>query len=83
MYYVYILLSLKDKKLYAGFSEDLKARIQTHNQGKVSSTKNRRPLKLIFYESYINKHDALRRERYFKTSPGKKSLKIILRETLN
>ena len=41
----------------------------------------RRPLELIFYEVYFNKKDALRREKYFKTTAGKKALKIMLRET--
>lgn len=81
-YYVYILLSLKDKKLYTGFSTNLKKRLIYHNKGLNKSTIKRRPLKLIFYEVYINKGDALRREKYFKTNEGKKTLKIMLRETL-
>jgi putative endonuclease len=82
MHYVYILKSLKDLDLYAGRSDNLKKRIQEHNSGKVSSTKNRRPLELIFYETYKNKGDAIRREKYFKTTKGKTTLRIMLRESL-
>jgi len=47
MYYVYILLSEKDGKLYTGFTPDLKTRIKKHNSGFVLATKNRLPVKLI------------------------------------
>jgi putative endonuclease len=83
MYHVYVLYSLKDKKLYLGFTEDINSRPQKHNAGGVPSTKLRRPLKLIYFESYINKEDALRREKYFKTTAGKRALKLMLRKTLN
>ena len=79
-YYVYILQSLKDGKLYIGFTQNLKKRIQEHKVGKIASTKTRTPLKLIFFEGYLNKYDALRRESYFKTSKGKRSLNVMLGE---
>lgn len=81
-YYVYILRSLKDRLFYIGYSEDLKTRIKDHNAGKNISTKNRRPLELIFYEAFPNKADALRREAYFKTTKGKTTLKQMLKEFL-
>jgi len=68
--------------LYTGFSEDLKQRIKDHNSGKVISTCNRRPLKLIHYEAYIKESDARRRERYLKTSEGKRFLKQQIRDLL-
>ena len=49
MYYTYILLSKKDGNYYAGYSQDLKLRFKQHQEGCVESTKNRRPLKLIYY----------------------------------
>jgi len=67
MHYVYILKSQKDKRLYIGYSNNLKLRIKEHNLGKVVSTKNRRPSMLIGYEAYINKKDAIDRERYLKS----------------
>jgi len=80
MYYVYVLQSQKDKLLYIGFTENIKSRITHHNKGLVLSTKNRRPLVLIFYEFYLMKEDALRRESYLKTSKGKTALKLMLKE---
>lgn len=80
MYYVYILFSEKDKLLYTGFSPDLKARIEKHNNGYVKATKNRRPLKLIYYEAYTEELDARRKEIYLKGGKGKAELKIQLQE---
>lgn len=81
MHSVYILHSKKDGQLYIGYTTDVSKRVEAHNTGSVSSTKNRRPLQLIYWESFANKFDALRRERYFKTNEGKKMLKLMLRET--
>ena len=82
MYYVYVLKSMKDSKLYLGRTDDLRRRKHEHDNGKVSATKYRRPLKLVFYEAYVSKEDAVRRERYFKTTKGKSSLKMMLRKSL-
>ena len=82
-YFVYILRSLKDGLFYIGYSDNLKQRVYDHNMGKNVSTKNRRPLELIFYEAYRDKADALRREAYFKSTKGKTTLKQMLREYLN
>ncbi|HUT86098.1 MAG TPA: GIY-YIG nuclease family protein, partial [Elusimicrobiales bacterium] len=75
MYYVYILLSIKDSKFYIGYSADLKIRIKAHQSGQVISTKTRLPLKLVYYEAHLSKTDAKRRESYFKTAKGKSSLR--------
>lgn len=58
MYYVYILKSNKDKKLYTGYTNNLKLRFEQHRKGQVLSTKDRRPLKLIYYEACLNQKDA-------------------------
>lgn len=82
MFHVYVLRSGKDENFYIGFTHNLKRRLDAHTFGEVASTKMRRPLQLIFCETYCHKHDALRRERYFKTNEGKKTLRRMLRETL-
>ncbi len=74
-YYTYVLKSEKDFNYYVGFSKDLKLRFEQHNKENVDSTKNRRPLKLIYYEACINKEDALHREKYLKTHYGRMFLK--------
>ena len=83
MHYVYVLLSLLDKKFYIGRTDDLRRRKQEHDEGKVTSTKHRRPLTLVFYEAFGNKKDATRRELYFKTSKGRSTLKMMLRYSVN
>jgi len=74
-YYIYVLLSKKDKGLYTGYTENLKSRFEQHNKGQVISTKERRPLKLIYSEACLDKKDAMHREKYLKTYYGKLFLK--------
>jgi putative endonuclease len=69
------LQSLVDLKFYTGFTQNIKERINNHNLGKVSSTNMRRPLKIIYFEASLNKSDALKREKYLKTSYGKRYIK--------
>lgn len=81
-YFVYVLLSLKDRKFYIGYSEEVFSRFEDHQRGKNISTANRKPLDLIFYEAFRSKSDALRREQYFKTSKGKTTIRQMIREYL-
>lgn len=55
-----------------GTTYDLKGRFIEHNTSKVSSTKHKRPLKLKYYEAYLLKSDATRREKYLKTTEGER-----------
>ena len=82
MYFVYVLLSEKDKNFYIGFSENIDQRLDDHNAGKNISTRERRPFRLVYYEGHTSKADALRREKYFKSSKGKTTLKQILKDAL-
>lgn len=68
--------------MYTGLTTDLKDRLSRHNSGEVKSTCNRRPLKLIYYEVFINKDDAKAREIFLKSGFGKRNLKIALQNTL-
>ncbi|MFZ5553007.1 MAG: GIY-YIG nuclease family protein [Bacteroidota bacterium] len=79
---VYVLFSEKDRLLYVGFSTNLEQRIENHNSGGTKSTSCRRPLKLIFCEHYLFEEDARKREFYFKTTAGKKALRLMLGSTL-
>ncbi|MBU1110364.1 GIY-YIG nuclease family protein [Patescibacteria group bacterium] len=81
MYYVYILL-LSNGNLYTGFTADLKARIKQHQAGKAKSTQNKRPVKLIHYEVYIKESDARRREKFLKTTEGKRLLRMQIKDLL-
>ena len=75
MFYVYILQSMKDGQFYTGCSDDLKRRLAEHASGAVASTKNRQPMKLVYYEACCDKLDAFHREKYLKTAWGKRYLK--------
>lgn len=76
MYYVYILESLKDNRFYIGYTQNNPVtRLGKHNDGSVSSTKLRRPLKLIYFEAYLNQSDALGREKFLKSGSGHRFIK--------
>jgi putative endonuclease len=74
VYYVYVLVSEVDGLWYTGSTPDLKRRVARHNNGEVASTKNRRPLRLIYYEASPSKEDSVARERYLKSGMGKRYL---------
>ena len=83
MYYVYVLKSLKDGKLYTGYSSDLKNRFLEHSMGLVDSTKNRRPLKLIYYQAFLSESDARTEEKHLKSgSKARNELKLRIKESL-
>ncbi|KKR21343.1 MAG: hypothetical protein UT50_C0009G0002 [Candidatus Moranbacteria bacterium GW2011_GWA2_39_41] len=82
MYYVYVLQSKKDNKNYTGYTKNLKLRFELHRDGKIESTKDRRPLKLIYYEACLNQQDATHREKYLKTTYGKRYIKSRLKSYL-
>ena len=66
MFYVYILRSKKDGRLYIGFTNDLKRRVGEHNSGENRSTKSGVPFELIYYEAYKSREDAEKREKMLK-----------------
>lgn len=74
MFYTYVLKSDVDNQFYSGITKDLKLRFDQHCKGQVESTRDRRPLRLIYYEACLTHEDALKRERYFKTYNGKRFL---------
>ena len=74
MIYVYFLF-LNNGKIYKGLTADLKRRINEHKLGKIISTRHKRPLKLIHYEAYLLEEDAARREKYLKTTYGRRDIK--------
>lgn len=81
-YYVYVLFSLKDRLLYVGSTKDLVQRLVRHKVGKVRATKLRRPIQLIHYEYFIDKNEALAREKFLKSGFGRNELKKALKHTL-
>ena len=70
MFYVYVLKSSRDEKLYIGYTSDLKKRFSEHNNGESISTRYRTPLALLYYEAYTSQADAKDRETNLKRFAG-------------
>lgn len=83
MIYTYILRSKKDGQWYTGSTVDLRKRFKRHNDGRIYSTKDRRPFELIYYEACLDDHDARVREMYLKSGPGKRYVKNRLKRFLS
>ena len=76
MFYTYVLVSLKNKRLYTGCTSDLKRRFKEHNEKRGGIyTSDNSPFELIFYEAYLNRKDAFKAEKFFKTGYGREVLK--------
>ena len=75
MHFLYILHSLKDGNFYTGITGNLERRVKEHMAGRNISTSYRQPLKLIYYEAYLLKPDAEAREKYLKTSMGRRVIR--------
>lgn len=82
-YYVYVLRNLSKNFIYIGYSENLRQRFASHNNGDNKSTKPYIPLELIHYEAYKNIKDAKRRELYLKSNKGRTTLMTMLKEFFN
>ena len=82
-HYVYILKSKKDGQFYTGCTNDLRKRFRQHQSGKVTSTKERLPVELVYYEMCLDQTDAYAREKYLKTGMGKRYIKNRLKRFLS
>ena len=74
---------MKNKKLYLGFTPNLRERVKSHNDGENKATKPYAPYELIYYSAFKNKTDAINCEKYFKTTAGWKRLNAMLENYLN
>lgn len=82
MHNVYVLWSKEDLKFYIGYTKDLARRLQEHKDGQCHTTSRLKNPQLIFCEGFLAEGDAKRREEYFKTTKGKKTLRLMLRDSL-
>ena len=83
MWYVYVIRSVKDKRWYTGFTEDLRKHLSQHNSNLAGWTKGRGPFELIYYEACKNKQDARSRELFLKSGMGKRYLRNRLKRFLS
>jgi len=74
-FYVYVIYSNAFKRFYKGHCEYLDKRLAEHNSGKTKSTKAFIPWRLVYYETFSTRQEAIAREHYFKTSAGRRYLK--------
>ena len=67
-YFVYLIANRKNKKLttYVGYTQNIKKRINLHNKGKGAKFTRGRKWKLMYFEKYNTRKDALSREYYIK-----------------
>ena len=82
-FYAYVLLSQKDNNYYIGYTNNLKRRLEEHNSGKNFSIKPRTPFKLIYFEGCVNEDDVKQREKYLKSTMGRRFIKKRLNQYFN
>ncbi|WP_442788024.1 GIY-YIG nuclease family protein [Flavobacterium sp. SUN052] len=75
---MYVLESEIDGRLYKGQTSNIENRLKEHNSGKTRSTKGFIPWKLVYFEKFITREEAVLREKYFKTGSGREFLKIYI-----
>ncbi|MBA7675904.1 hypothetical protein ES703_84143 [subsurface metagenome] len=76
-YFVYVLQN-PERRLYIGFTSDLDRRVRQHQEGKGGWTRSRGPWKLVYYEVFTDRLEAMRRERNLKTGKLNKELRMRL-----
>ncbi len=74
-FYVYVLRSIKFERNYVGFTKDVEKRLLDHNSGRTKSTKPYKPWKIMFFEQFSSKAEALSREKFLKTGQGRDFIK--------
>lgn len=82
-WYVYILQSVRTRRLYTGVTADLRKRLSLHRQGRTQSTRHSGPWTLVYYEMSLAEDDARAREIYLKSGMGKRYLKNRLKRFLS
>ena len=77
MNYTYIV-ECADGSLYCGWTNDLDKRIKDHNAGKGAKyTKTRLPVKLVYFEEFDTKEEAMSREWHIKQIRREKKMELI------
>ena len=75
-HFVYIV-RCSDTTLYTGYTNNLNKRIETHNRGNGAKyTKIRLPVKLVYFEEFSDKSEAMKREYKIKQLTRKQKIKL-------
>ena len=80
MFYAYVISSRKALFLYKGHCEDLSERLKQHNSGMTESIRSYTPFDLVYFEEFLTRNEAIKREKYFKTAAGRRYLKSKLKK---
>jgi putative endonuclease len=75
MYFAYVLKSIKHDYYYKGHCQDLEKRLQQHNSGMTESIRPYIPFQIVYVEEFEMEQEAIKREKYFKSSAGRRFLK--------
>ena len=78
MFYAYVIQSLRDGSYYKGHCENIEVRLKQHNLGMTKSIKSKVPFKVAYFEEFEKRELAIEREKYFKSSAGRRFLKTKL-----
>ena len=70
-FFVYILQSQKDLSFYIGFTANLQQRLRKHNNARTGYSASKKPWNIVYFESFDNKSDALKRERFLKNQKNR------------
>ena len=76
MTYTYVLVSINGKKTYSGVTNDINRRVKEHNAGKVKFSRSYRPFELLLCEEYSTNKGAIQREKFYKSTSGRRELKL-------
>ena len=72
------IVECSDHTLYTGWTNDLEKRIEAHNTGKGAKyTKTRRPVRLVYFETFATKEEAMSREYHIKRMSRQERIKLI------
>jgi putative endonuclease len=75
MFFVYVLKSCKNGRMYVGSTNNLQRRLYQHNHGQNISTRSKGPYIIVYNESYFSRNEAVQREHYLKTGKGREEIK--------
>jgi len=80
MFYTYILQSVKSGRYYIGHTQNITERLERHNSGKVTATRNKGPWVLKYHETYASKAEAASRELYIKRMKSRQYIESLIEE---
>lgn len=78
MYYTYVIKSVSHDFYYKGHCENLELRLKQHNSGMTESNRHYAPFQIVYFEEFPTREQAIKREKYFKSSAGRRFLKKVI-----